>query len=118
MNYDSDIESILITGGVFIRKARQKISNPITPETNVSTPVSIEDIISERYLYTLSKVIEEKLSNLTNASIGIESSYDSYSKITRLGTNFIFKLHNKQIELPVSSYFFDIWNKKASKIVS
>ena len=83
---------------------------------NIPTLVSIRSITSERYLYTLTKSIENKLCILAHASIGIESDYRTFDTITLQNDNFVFTIHNRSIELPVSSYFFDIWNKQSKEI--
>jgi hypothetical protein len=62
--------------------------------------------------------MEDKLSKLSNASIEIDSNYTSYNDVRIVENNFIFRLHNKEIEIPVSSYFFDIWNKKIKQVAS
>ncbi len=118
MNYTPNINSIILSGGKIKNNIQKQISNPIIPEIKSWELILIENIISKRYLYTLSKIIEEKLSQLSNASIWIESNYTTYSNIMRVGNNFIFTLHNKQITIPTSSYFFDTWNKKSKKSIS
>lgn len=118
MKNQLNIQQIFITGEVLIRRFQWEISIPVTIEQKLWTPVQIWDIISERYLYTLTKLIEDNLSQLSNASIGIESNYKTYNEVTLLGNNFIFTIRNKRIEVPQSSYFFDIWNKKPKQTIS
>lgn len=51
-------------------------------------------------------------------SYEIDNSYETYSRVELDGTNFIFTVHDKFIELPISSYFFDKWNQIPHEITS
>lgn len=117
MRHTLNSNIILITEKIIISLLGSEKPSPVIIEKRW-IPTTIRDIISERYLYTLTKVIEEKLGQLSNASISLESNYNSYIDITRQGDSFIFVLHNKEIEIPTSSYFFDIWNKTTIQVVS
>ena len=103
-----------IATGLFI------VEPPITVNTLPIPPisVSIHDIISERYLYTLTRYIENNLSASSGTGIQLASSYQTFDNITMSGSNFTFTLDTISLDIPVSSYFFDIWNKKSKWVVS
>ena len=50
---------------IFFSDIVEKISTTYTPTIIKKDPILINTIISKRYLYTLTKVIEEKLSKLS-----------------------------------------------------
>jgi hypothetical protein len=54
------------------------------------TPISIEDIISKRYLFTLTKEIEKKLSTLVGTGITIGGTYNDYGNVSIIGDSFRF----------------------------
>ncbi len=80
--------------------------------------VPIEAIISQRYLYTLTKSVEKQYSILAFMSREFDSSYQTYPYVELDGNNFIFLIRDTTITLPISSYFFDRWNQKSHKTLS
>ena len=118
MSYSSNFTTISVIGKVLIDQLQWEISNPILIEKKHWIPIPIQNIISNRYLYTLTKEIEKKISQQYNVSLLIESKYESFSNIVQIGDTLIFTLHGKKIEIPTSSYFFDIWNKTTIQVVS
>lgn len=80
--------------------------------------IPITEITSDRYLYTLKKEIMKQSSGsiLTGTII---PPYGSYSQQDQINTDFIFRIHdNQDIKIPMSSYFFDIWNNTPANTVS
>lgn len=87
-----------------------------TPEwetKKILPTVQIENILSKRYLFTLTKYIENELSNIAHMSVLLPSEYSTYDTITIDGDIFIFSIHGITIRIPTSSYFFDTWNTKS-----
>lgn len=88
-------------------------------DTNsILTPVLIHNIITERYLFTLTKYIENQLTNTRQMSIMLPSDYQTYNNVCISGDNFIFTIHHLTITIPTSSYFFDRWNTKPAATIS
>jgi hypothetical protein len=90
-----------------------------TPEREtkkILPTVQVENTISKRYLFTLTKYIENEMSNMAHMSVLLPSEYSTYPTITIDGDNFIFTIHNITIGIPTSSYFFDTWNAKSMNI--
>lgn len=80
--------------------------------------LDIHLLTSQRYLFTLTKALEKQLSILEGTGVVLMSEYWSYNKVFMSGANFVFDIQNQKIELPVSSYFFDIWNNKTDSASS
>ncbi len=110
--YSGVIISPIVRSGSWIL---QKIRDTISGTSQIITPtrriVPIQDIISKRYLYTLTKKIENQYSTLAFMSYEFDNSYQTYSHIELNENNFIFTIRDTYIEVPTSSYFFDRWNK-------
>ncbi len=86
--------------------------------TIVPIVVPIQDIISERYLYTLTKYIEADLMRRSGTGVNIESSYGTYNQVSLSGSDFVVTVGAVPIEIPESMYFFDTWNSVTKNTVS
>ncbi|NRH21137.1 polysaccharide deacetylase family protein [Candidatus Gracilibacteria bacterium] len=97
----------------------EDVTVPTTLEP-VFTPtyLDIRSLVSQRYLFTLTKEIEGKLYVLNNTGTILDSTYDTFPSVYQSGSDFIFAIGDKNIEIPQSSYFLDIWNRKKSTTVS
>lgn len=82
------------------------------------TPISIEDIISKRYLFTLTKEIEKKLSTLVGTGITMGGTYKDYGNVSIIGDSFRFTFESWSIDIPISKYYFDKINQKSRWLVS
>lgn len=97
---------------------KKQIETKIEPVVIVPDFLDIRSLTSQRYLFTLTKEVEKQLSEIYNTGILIESEYETFPRIYQSGSEFIFDIWGENIGFPVSSYFFDIWNKKKTNIVS
>lgn len=95
-------------------------TNDLSTLEPVFTPtyLDVRSLVSQRYLFTLTKEVEQKLSILNNTGTLLDSGYDTFPSIYQSGSVFVFAIWDKNIEIPQSSYFFDIWNKKKFPTVS
>lgn len=83
-----------------------------------SIPVSIEDIISKRYLYTLTKDAERKLSIINGTGITLGSTYKDYPKVKIINDNFRFTFESGSIDIPISKYYFDKIHQNSKWVLS
>ncbi len=104
------ISSIHIPEWWILQRIRDSLSTTPIAKTPTRRIIPIQDIISKRYLYTLTKSIENQYSTLAFMSREFDSSYQTYSHVELDGNNFIFTIRDRHIEIPISSYFFDRWN--------
>lgn len=93
----------------------QESENRIIPQIRIP----IERLISERYLYSLTKEIEKSLSGSLGTGVILSPEYATFDNIRIVGSDFIFAIGaNQPIAIPMSSYLFDIWNNRLVSIVS
>lgn len=100
---------------ILLKISSQDSSGELSNQKTVvaqAIPVSIKDIISRRYLYTLTKDAEQKLTIIAGTGITLGSTYNDFEKVFVIDDTFIFKFNSWSIEIPVSKYYFDKLNKK------
>lgn len=115
---DRIISSLYIGEWWILRKIRNTLTSTPKIQTSTRKIIPIQDIISKRYLYTLTKKIENQYSILAFMSREFDSSYQTYSHVELDGNSFIFTIRDTHIALPISSYFFDRWNQKSHETIS
>lgn len=95
---------------------------PTTPTIVDQAPtirISISKLISERYLYSLTREIETQLSTSIGTGVILDPQYSTFSDIRISGSDFIFIIGaNQPIVIPMSSYLFDLWNMRTESAVS
>ena len=104
-----------VVAGAFTKNQTQ---TNIEPVVVVPDFLDIRSLTSQRYLFTLTKEVEKKLSEVYDTGILIESEYETFPRIYQSGSEFIFDIWGENIGFPVSSYFFDIWNTEKITTVS
>ncbi len=101
------------------RNIQEEISTKQKSQTLFPINISIDKIISERYIYTLTKEIEKRLSTSIGIRVVLNPQFVTFSNITLEGSDFIFSIGaNEPIKLAKSSYFFDTWNKWKERIIT
>ncbi len=89
-----------------------------TPEPVIYNTVTIGELTSQRYLYTLIKEIEKKFPEQSGSGITLEPSFDIFTKIYNHEYSFVFEIQWQKLEFDKKSYFFDIWNRPHISVVS
>lgn len=77
----------------------------------VGTPISLESIMSRRYLYTIARYIELLVSTSLGQQVSLRAEYSTLDRVRQDGSDFVFYIgSNDPIRIPSSMYFFDTYN--------
>jgi hypothetical protein len=102
----------------------QSISGEIsaTPMTSEPMPIiriSITTIISERYLYSLTREIVKQLSASIGTGVTLDPEYSTFDDVRIDGSDFVFVIGaNQPIRISMSNYLFDIWHRRSESVLS
>ncbi|MBC7503769.1 polysaccharide deacetylase family protein [Candidatus Gracilibacteria bacterium] len=85
---------------------------PIHVDSKLIINIPIKRIVSERYLYTLTKVVEATISKSLGKEVILDREYSTFDDIRLEPPDLIFVIgSNTPVRLAMTSYFFDVWNK-------